>query len=187
MHVYYKYKVYFKNFEEFLNREISCIAITTLADFAACLMATFKTSGKKKYYFNINDQIYECNEGLRLLSSTNIHHNTDVALSRLNTNKFIFIYDYEEKFEFIIEKIDSLSNDTWRKVPTIISGVGYGIIEDNKQLLIDYFQNKISFFDVILKSNNKKLNELDDFIFNDSDIKYYNEYNKIRRNRMEKN
>lgn len=185
MHIYYKYKVYLKDFEEELNREIECRSITELSNLAASIMATFKTNGKKMFYFTINDRVYECNEGLALQKNTNYHFSTYVALSRLNPSKFSLIYDYKEKYEFIIEKISEREDLTWRKAPIIVSGTGYGVIDGNKNLLYEYFNKEISFKDLKEKSENKKIYLLEDFTFKNDMAGFYNEYNKIRKKRIE--
>ncbi len=92
----------------------------------------------------------------------------------MKDNKFIMLYDYGARYEFVIEILDTLFLNRQSKIPEVIDGVGYGIVEDDKAGLEDYLDGK--FIDhPLLFIKNRRFMEVD-----------FNSFDLVKCNRKQK-
>lgn len=184
MQKFYTYEISLKNYENKLSRIIKCISITELSALAMAIMASFNLTGTKDFYFNINGDIYECDEGLERQKNKLLHHNLYKAICAIpNNDNFSFFYDYEYLYEFKIKKIAEKSENSSRKSVDILSGVGFGLIEDNYEEFMNYLATGEGLDKLKEKIKSEKFKKCGDFIFDENYATYLSRFFSLKKKR----
>ena len=128
------------------------------------------------YSFKDDKNVYECEISYQEAKQYNY---TDIGLQIysvtldqliMKNNKFLMIYDFGANYEFVIEILEEIELKELYKVPRVIEGVGYGIVEDDKTSLENYLNNKKLKYPLLFIKN-KRPTELD---FNQFDVEKCN-------------
>ena len=141
---YYKLKISLNNYEDRLNRTILFRHDNDLDELAFTILSIFNTYAYHLYMFEDDTTKYECEISLREAEEMNYpdkgKETMFVTIYQLNikNNKFMMTYDFGDEYEFVIEVLEQVELNETNRIPKVIDGVGYGILEDNKSILEDY-------------------------------------------------
>lgn len=148
------FKISLKGLEPYLEREIEFSENSLLSTFSYAILSSF--NAKANHLFNVN---YKGNrfefifDNMDLPPYVSYYNPSLYKLSELNLNigdKFTLEYDYGASWIFNIEYIDKkpMKNHTHMHYPYLISGKGYGIIEDMPPYdLLDIINKNDGIFD----------------------------------------
>ncbi len=106
-----------------------------------------------------------------------------VTLDQLDIkdNKFMMTYDFGEDYEFVIEILEQIELKEIYRIPRVIDGVGYGIVEDGKFILEDYLDGKpLEFPLLFIKRGRHTILDFNDFDLEECNKKLKREISKIR-------
>ena len=173
---YYKLKVSLNGYEDRFNRILLFKQNSTLDDLAFTVLSTFNTLYYHMYSFKDDKNVYECEISYQEAKQYNYPdiglQTYSITLDQLiiKNNKFLMIYDFGTNYEFVIEILEEIELKELYKVPRVIEGVGYGIVEDDKTSLENYLNNKKLKYPLLFIKN-KRPPELD---FNQFDVEKCN-------------
>lgn len=145
---YYKLKISLDNYEDKLNRTILFNSDNDLDELAFTVLSIFNTLAYHLYMFEDDSETFECEISLMEAERSGYpdkgFDTWQVTLDNLEmkNNKFIMTYDFGENYKFIIEVLDLFELKERYTIPKVLDGVGYGIVEDDKQSLEDYLDGK---------------------------------------------
>lgn len=179
--LYYKLKISLQDYEEKLNRTILFKYDNDLDELAFTVLSIFNTMAYHLYMFKDEKDKFECEISLMAAeengdSDTGFYtYGVTIDQLELRDNKFIMIYDFGESYTFEIEILGQVELKEIYRIPRVVDGVGYGIVEDGRWLLEDYLDGKpleypLTFF------KRGRLTELD---FNSFDLEECNK--KLKR------
>ena len=106
-----------------------------------------------------------------------------VTLDQLDikNNKFMMTYDFGENYEFVIEVIEQIELKEIYRIPRVIDGVVYGIVEDGKFILEDYLDGKSLEYPLLfIKRGRHTMLDFNYFDLVDCNKKLKREISKIR-------
>lgn len=186
--LYYKLKISLNDYEDKLNRTILFKKNNDLDSLAFTILSIFNTLAYHLYLFEDDVNTYECELSLKEAELSNDHKvGIDTYLVTINNlkmkeNKFKMIYDFGANYEFVIEVLDEVELSEIYHIPYVLDGVGYGIVEDDKESFINFLERK-DLEDPVYFIKNGRFANVD---FNSCDIDEINNilkrrYGKIRR------
>lgn len=100
------------------------------------------------YKFEDDKNTYECEMSLREAEEMGYpDKGIDTWLVTLENlemkdNTFIMTYDYGTNYKFVIEILEQMESKENFRSARVIDGVGYGIVEDGRDILEDYLDGK---------------------------------------------
>jgi len=184
---YYRLKISLNNYEDKLNRTILFKQDNDLDELAFTILSIFNTTSSHLYMFEDDLNKYECEISLREAEEMKYQ---DIGLGTLlvtldklqiKHNKFVMTYDFGENYEFIIEVIEQIELKEIYKIPRVIGGVGYGIIEDGKSLLENYLEGKVLEYPLLfVKKGRHVILDFNSFDLEECNKKLRREISKIR-------
>lgn len=184
---YYKLKISLSEYEDKLNRTILFNYNSDLDDLAYTILSIFNTLASHLYMFKDDKDKYECE--LSLLNAEEMGY-PDVGKStfyvtldmlKMKNNKFTMTYDFGDNYEFVIEILELVELDEIFRIPRVIDGKGYGIVEDGKHILEDYFNgNPLEYPLLFIKRGRFTQVDFDSFDLVESNKKIKREFAKIR-------
>lgn len=184
---YYKLKISLNEYEDKLNRTILFNYNNDLDDLAYTILSIFNTLASHLYMFKDDKDKYECEISLfnaEEMGYPDVGKSTFyVTLDMLNmkNNKFKMIYDFGDNYEFVIEILELVELDEIFRIPRVIDGKGYGIIEDGKHILEDYLNGKpLEYPLLFIKRGRFTQVDFDSFDLVESNKKIKREFAKIR-------
>lgn len=186
---YYKLKISLENYEDKLNRTILFNQNNDLDELAFTILSIFNTRASGFYKFEDDQNKYECE--IRINQAEEIgdpNKGIDSYLVtlenlKMKNNKFTMTYDYEQNYKFIIEVLEEVELKENYIIARVIDGIGYGIIEDEKQLPEDFLDGKpinepLYFF----KNKRYKMVDFNSFTLDECNKKLKREIREIRKN-----
>lgn len=184
---YYKLKISLNNYEDRLNRTILFKHDNDLDELAFTILSIFNTLAYHLYKFEDDSKKYECEIGLREAEEMCYpDKGIDtwlVTLDQLDikNNKFMMTYDFGENYEFVIEVIEQIELKEIYRIPRVIDGVGYGIVEDGKFILEDYLDGKSLEYPLLfIKRGRHTMLDFNSFDLVECNKKLKREISKIR-------
>ena len=184
---YYKLKISLSEYEDKLNRTILFNYNSDLDDLAYTILSIFNTLASHLYMFKDDKDKYECE--ISLLNAEEMGY-PDVGKStfyvtldmlKMKNNKFTMTYDFGDNYEFVIEILELVELDEIFRIPRVIDGKGYGIVEDGKHILEDYFNgNPLEYPLLFIKRGRFTQVDFDSFDLVESNKKIKREFAKIR-------
>ena len=184
---YYKLKISLSEYEDKLNRTILFNYNSDLDDLAYTILSIFNTLASHLYMFKDDKDKYECE--ISLLNAEEMGY-PDVGKStfyvtldmlKMKNNKFKMTYDFGDNYEFVIEILELVELDEIFRIPRVIDGKGYGIVEDGKHILEDYFNgNPLEYPLLFIKRGRFTQVDFDSFDLVESNKKIKREFAKIR-------
>lgn len=188
---YYKLKISLENYEEKLNRTILFNCDNDLDELAFTVLSIFNTLAYHMYMFEDDSKTYECEISLREAERSGYEDKgIDTWLVTLDNldmknNKFIMTYDFGENYKFVIEILEQVELKERYIISRVIDGVGYGIVENDKQRLEDYLNGKISNRPLLfVKSGRCTLLDFNSFDIEECNKKLKRQITKIRNSYM---
>lgn len=184
---YYKIKISLENYEDRLNRTILFRENGTLDDLAFTIISIFNTYAYHLFKFEDDENKYECEISVfeaEIMNYPDVGKNTffitlDMIIAK--DNKFVMTYDFGADYRFVIEIIDLNQYKDRFFIPRVIDGVGYGIIEDDKDSLIDYLEGKLSNQKLVgFQKNRFETIDFESFDIEACNKKLVKEFGKIR-------
>lgn len=162
-----------RGLEEYIYRRMNVPCGMTLADLAYYILAAFRAEGHYLFTFVTNQGKFGCD---RCEEEMIDGYAADMTLTNLDLQKgsqLTLWYDFGDDYYFDIEILDIESHqDIQSKEDVYItSGEGYGIWEDEHQMLDLYYHDHEAFIEAI---DDIGLDE-DDFIFDEFDKDTVNE------------
>ncbi len=185
--IYYKLKTSLNGYEERLNRTFLFRTDLDLDELAFAILSMFNTDAYHMYEFEDDSNKYECEISLSEaieMGYPNCGKKTEnVTLDKLKIkkDKFIMTYDFGENYEFVIEILGTIEIKGRNRIPIVIDGVGYGILEDNRSLLEAYLDGEIEFPNKINKRGRYVTIDFDYFSVNECNEKMKREISIIRQ------
>ena len=184
---YYKLKISLNNYEDRLNRTILFKHDNDLDELAFTILSIFNTLAYHLYKFEDDSKKYECEISLREAEEMGYpYKGMDTWLVTLDQlgikdNKFMMTYDFGEDYEFVIEVLEQIEMKEIYRIPRIIDGVGYGIVEDGKFILEDYLDGKpLEYPLLFIKRGRRTMLDFNSFDLEECNKKLKREISKIR-------
>lgn len=142
--LFYKLKISLVGYEDRLNRIILFKTKDDLDKLAFTCLSSFNTMAYHLYQFNDDKKTYMCKIGMEENCFDDVVPSHGVLIGDLDIkdDKFTFLYDFGEDYEFSIEILDQLTINGSVKYPIVIDGTGYGIYEDGKTEFFEYLDGK---------------------------------------------
>ena len=184
---YYKLKISLDNYEERLNRTILFKETGDLDLLAFTILSIFNTLSYHLYKFKDDKYEYECEISINQAEEMGYPDvgkeswGVTLDMLKIKKHKFQMIYDFGANYQFNIEILDTIELKEIYRLPRVIDGVGYGIVEDGRDLLEDYFDGKPLEYPLLFVKRGK-LTELDFNTFDKDELnkKLLREIAKIR-------
>lgn len=166
-------RVQLRGLEKDIYRVICVPYEIVLADLAYLILASMNSEAEHLYSFTVNHTRYF---GVFHDEEFIHHYAIDITVSELNLKagqSMVLCYDLKEEyiFDIEIEKIEECDSIITIEDIEVIDGKGYGIWEDQHQLLEMYYQNHQLF----LETMNTSGLDNSDFIFDEFDRKTHKE------------
>ena len=184
---YFKLKILLNNYEDRLNRTILFKYDNELDELAFTVLSIFNTLAYHLYKFEDDANKYECEISLREAEEMGYpDKGIDTCLVTLDklemkNNKFMMTYDLGENYEFVIEILEQFELKEIYRIPRVIDGVGYGIVEDGKSILEDYLDGKpLEYPLLFIKRGRHTILDFNTFDLDECNKKLKREIAKIR-------
>lgn len=184
---YYKLKISLNNYEDRLNRTILFKHDNDLDELAFTILSIFNTLAYHLYKFEDDVNTYECEISSREAEEMGYpDKGIDTFLVTLDqldikNNKFMMTYDFGEDYEFVIEILELIELKEIYRIPRVIDGVGYGIVEDGKFILEDYLDGKpLEYPLLFIKRGRHTIQDFNYFDLEECNKKLKREISKIR-------
>ena len=184
---YYKLKISLNNYEDRLNRTILFKHNNDLDELAFTILSIFNTLACHLYKFEDDSKKYECEISLREAEEMGYPDkgiNTWlVTLDQLDIkdDKFMMTYDFGENYEFVIEILEQIELKEIYRIPRVVDGVGYGIVEDGKFILEAYLDGKSLEYPLLfIKRGRHTILDFNDFDLEECNKKLKREISRIR-------
>ena len=184
---YYKLKISLNNYEDRLNRTILFKYNEDLDQLAFTILSIFNTLASHLYKFEDDSKKYECEISLEEAEEMGYpDKGIDTFLVTLDQlemrdNKFMMTYDFGENYQFIIEVLEQIELCEIYRIPRVIDGVEYGIVEDGKSILEDYLDGKPLVYPLVfIKRGRRTILNFNSFELDECNKKLKREISKIR-------
>lgn len=185
--MYYKLKISLKNYENKLNRTILFNYDNDLDELAFTIISIFNTQARHLYKFEDDVNEYECKISLLEANTMNYPEvgfdTTSVTLEQLETkdDKFTMTYDFGENYKFVIEILEFIESNEKYTVSKVIDGIGYGIIEDERDVLERYLDGEFLEKPLLfVKRGKNPITDFNHFDLEKCNTKLKRELSKIR-------
>ncbi len=184
---YYKLKISLKNYEDKLNRTIMFRENNDLNELAFTILSIFNTLAYHLYCFNDKINKYECE--ISLIEAEEMGYPdkgmdcwlVTIDKLHLDNNKFTMTYDFGENYEFVIEVLGEEERNGKYKIPEVIDGTGYGIVEDDRISFEEFLDGKPLEYPLrFIKSGRYMQVDFNEFDLEECNKKLKKEFSKIR-------
>ena len=186
--LYYKLKISLKDYEDRLNRTILFKSSNNLDELAFTILSIFNTMAYHLYKFEDDKNTYECEMSLREAEEMGYpDKGIDAWLVTLEDlemkdNTFIMTYDFGDNYKFVIEILEQIELKEIFRIARVIDGVGYGIVEDGRDILEDYLDGKpLEYPLLFIKSGQHRRIDFNSFDLEECNKKLKREISKIRQ------
>ena len=184
---YYKLKISLDKYEDRLNRIVLFKHNCDLDDLAFTILSVFNTLAYHLYVIEDDVDKYECEISYKEAKAMNYPDigkpttNVTIDMLQIKNNRFKMVYDFGENYEFIIEVLEEVQLDEIYRIPKVIGGKGYGIVEDGKYFFEEYLNgNDLDYPLLFIKKGRKTEVNFDSFDLEECNRKLKREISKIR-------
>jgi hypothetical protein len=185
---YYRLKIGLRNYEDRLNRTILFKYDSDLNELAFTVLSIFNTLAYHLYMFEDDENRYECEIALREEEEMGYPNKAKdtwfvtIDNLKMKNNKFFMTYDFGEEYEFVIEVLELVELKEIFRIPKVIDGVGYGIVENDRFGLEDYLDGKPLDYPLsFIKKGRFTILDFNEFDLEECNKKLKREISKIRK------
>lgn len=167
-------RIELRGLEKNVNRVIKVPYGMVLADLAYLILASMNAEGEHLFTFISDEGKYGCDQCDGEMIDGYAADMTIADLSLHEGSHLVLWYDFGDDYFFDIHVMDVDEHNDIQSLDDlkVLAGEGYGIWEDEHQLLELYYENQEEFLRVVSEMG---LNE-DDFILEDFDVDDANEF-----------